>query len=230
MTYKVDSNRSKILQATGINLLMIVGLLTLMLLIIDVSDSPLKNSTKLMNNIEWLIQQSWYILLFVTFAMILISYFLALLFLLKKSKIINKNYYFKINLLLSSFCLGSSHLGTLGESIAAIQIDIINMGNNGNYIDFIKFITIQNNKKKYFQPVINPNDQLSQKLYPEFGQLILPGKKTSYYIRIDDLSEVLLNADNKFNFNVLVKDESGNDFEISANQSLTQKIEKYFTS
>ena len=102
--------------------------------------------------------------------------------------------------------------------------------------DFIKNgnIKLDGQWEFYWQNLYKPSD-FKSKLIDNPDYIKVPriwnnkGSDTKKY-KLNDYTtyrlKVLLNADNKFHFNVLVKDEIGNDFEISANQSLIEKIEK----
>lgn len=90
MPYKVDSSRSKILQATCSILLLSSIPLTLLLSTIQVADPTIENASKLTNNLNWLIGLPLYIQVLLAIELIQLSYLFALLFLLKKVKKIKK--------------------------------------------------------------------------------------------------------------------------------------------
>ncbi|MDP8209299.1 MAG: toll/interleukin-1 receptor domain-containing protein [Candidatus Stygibacter australis] len=145
----------------------------------------------------------------------------------KMSKTSSKDFDFNINILFSSIYSGNSQNGTLSNATRTVQVDILNIGNKINYVDYIKFCTVRDNTKKYHHILFNPNDIVFKDINPEFGLPINVGKKVTYHYPIDDLLKPILKADNKLNFSVIINDELGNIYEKNVDEQYISDIKKY---
>ncbi len=140
----------------------------------------------------------------------------------------NADFELKVSILFSSLYLGNSVYGTLSDATRTVQVDVLNIGNRINYIDSIKFCTIQENEKKYHHIIFNPNDIVFSAINPEFGLPINVGKKVTYHFPVDDLLEIILKADKQLHFSVIVSDELGNYYEKNVDQKYRSELKQYF--
>jgi hypothetical protein len=109
------------------------------------------------------------------------------------------------------------------DTMAFLQVSIMNTGTVPSYISAISFKAIVDGKQKYFY-MLNLGDPILDRINPKFGTPLEAGRKQVFNYPFEVLQRIKKQGKEVYPFEVVVTDEIGNQYSTIIPVELINKI------